>query len=407
MNTPDVLVVGGGIAGVALASAVARAGGTARVLDPHPPQPWPQTYGAWPDELPPGTPLERLWPDTRYTWDGGERLLGRAYALLDNAALLANLLDTPRLDWQVGRAVSVTHETAGSVVQLQSGEALEARLIVDASGHQPALLRPAEARQAQPPGAWQTAFGFSAEFEHPPAPAGAATFMNFRTPHLSPEEFAAQPTFLYVLPQGGGRFFVEETSLSSQPPADLGILQRRLQARLTAMGCSPRQLRDPERVAIRMDAPVPNRHSRVLGYGAAGSLVHPASGYQATHALQRADAVAQALLSSHDPSTASQAAWDVIASPAQRQRHELLLLGHSALLGMSGPQLAEFFWRFFELPPEDWRDFLAHTTPPARLAAIMLRVFGQVPWHLRRVLMQAALSHAPATSQGLGELLRR
>ncbi|MDQ2706969.1 MAG: lycopene cyclase family protein, partial [Actinomycetota bacterium] len=53
----DVLVVGAGPAGRAVAAACAEHGLDTGLLDPAPTRPWRATYGAWSDELPAELPL--------------------------------------------------------------------------------------------------------------------------------------------------------------------------------------------------------------------------------------------------------------------------------------------------------------------------------------------------------------
>ncbi|HEX6360249.1 lycopene cyclase family protein, partial [Actinophytocola sp.] len=75
----DVVVVGGGPAGWALASACVRVG--LRVTLVAPTNRWPATYGMWLDEtalLPAGS----RWVVARAT--GGGRVLPREYVVLDN-----------------------------------------------------------------------------------------------------------------------------------------------------------------------------------------------------------------------------------------------------------------------------------------------------------------------------------
>lgn len=44
------------------------------------------------------------------------------------------------------------------------------------------------------------------------------------------------PTFLYAMPLGGNRVFLEETCLVAKPALPFAVLKRRLQRRLDAMG---------------------------------------------------------------------------------------------------------------------------------------------------------------------------
>lgn len=90
----DVLVVGGGPAGRAIASACSDAGMQVSLVDPAPHRVWPHTYAAWRDELPAGVARAALaavadrmlaiGTATQHEW-------ARPYAVLDNTALWKHL----------------------------------------------------------------------------------------------------------------------------------------------------------------------------------------------------------------------------------------------------------------------------------------------------------------------------
>lgn len=129
----DVLVVGGGPAGTALAGACARIGLSTGLLDPAPDKAWTATYGMWSAELPSDVP------------DGvvAARAAGRAialtehdlgweYAVLDVPALQAHLADRlTGVQIHAGRAVG---SPDAGVVALSDGTHLRASVVVDAGG---------------------------------------------------------------------------------------------------------------------------------------------------------------------------------------------------------------------------------------------------------------------------------
>ena len=93
MNCSDVLVVGGGPAGTALAAELAALGLAVQQLAPHDPRPFPATYGAWLDDLPASVRdcIQTVWTDVRVYTGAAPTPLLRPYALLDNTALLRRL----------------------------------------------------------------------------------------------------------------------------------------------------------------------------------------------------------------------------------------------------------------------------------------------------------------------------
>ncbi|GGK89052.1 lycopene cyclase family protein [Deinococcus radiotolerans] len=391
----DALVIGAGPAGLALAGELVGAGLSVRLLDPHPPQPFPATYGAWLDDLPAWAQAcaAQVWTDVRvYTGPHATPLL-RPYALLDNERLASTLhrrtRGAPRTQ---GTAHHAEQVTGGWAVHTRGGDTLHARFIVDAAGHAGSVTR------SHHPGgpALQTAYGLTARFDRPPSPPGAAVWMDYRTPH-GPGE----PTFLYAMHLGGDTYFVEETSLIARPAPTRAQLRARLHARLAAQGTPAAAILHEEWVAFPMNVAVPGP-AGPLAFGAAGGLVHPISGFQVAQALHAAPlvarAVAAALRCGQDPHVA---AWAALWPPERRAARDVHLLGVRALLNLPGEQLAPFFQAFFALPPAAWRAFLDPSTPPGPLARTMLRLFAHLPTRARLPLARAALADPAVSARAL------
>ena len=405
----DVLVVGGGPAGVALASEFARRGLSVRLVAPHPPRPFAPTYGAWLDELPGWTrgALEAVWTDVRvYTGERPTPLL-RPYALLDNARLLATLLCRARgnLGWTVGSVRRAERLEEGWEVWGAGGERWRASLVVDAGGHAGGLRRPGHPGGA----ALQTAYGLVAQFGSPPIPPGSMVWMDYRAGHLDRRELRNAPTFLYAMHLGGSRYLVEETSLIARPAPSRALLRERLLARLGALGTLPLETEREEWVAFPMNvaAPAPGA---LLAFGSAAGGVHPVSGFQVAGALADAPSVAEAVagvLASHGPEAAARAGWAALWPPERRAARELALLGVDALLALPGDRLPGFFRAFFGLPAREWRGFLSPGTETGELARTMLRVFAEAENGVRWPLARAALGQPGVSGRALRAAGRR
>ncbi|MEU0886226.1 lycopene cyclase family protein [Lentzea sp. NPDC005914] len=233
----DVLVIGGGPAGRALARACAHEGLDTAIVDRHPRRVYTATYGAWADELPPGTPTKAQSTTVR-AYAREEHLIPRTYVVLDNARL---------------------HELPPQVQVLNAPTA--ARHTFNATG----------ARKGR---AEQTAVGTVIESDNTDT-----TLMDWRN----------GDTFLYTVPLGGNRTLVEETCLARRPGMPLSELRRRLHARLEP---GSRE----ERVRFPLDA-----SRAANAFGAAAGFIHPATGYSVATSLALAPKVAQAVKAGENP----------------------------------------------------------------------------------------------------------
>ena len=445
--TTDVLVVGGGPAGRALAAATAERGLHTVLVDPAPAAPWRQTFGSWRAELPadlPGTVLAARASGLAFA--RGEHRLGWEYVVLDVAALRALLdarLTAAGVEVRAGRAVGVVaggrlrsrraglrrdrpggdepgsdepggdepgrdepgrDEPSGdrlSGVVLADGSTLRARLVVDAGGaRQPLAPTPPTGRRTRRPPtvpAEQAAYGLllPTAAAAPLVAPGSALFMDWRPDHGE----AGSPTFLYAVPVGPDTVLLEETSLARRPGLPMPVLRRRLLARLARRGVDPTGAPD-ERVLFRLDTPR-HRTPGLLGFGAAAPLVHPATGFGLATALTLAPRVADAVAATlpRGSDAALTAARRVLWSPAARAVHRFRRTGLEALLRMPPESMPDFFELFFGLPQRHRWNYLTGRADLPGTAATMAALFGAADWAMRSRLVTPAL-RGPAPPAG-------
>lgn len=214
----DALVIGAGPAGMIIAAALAEQGVNVGGLTAIPlEQVWPNTYGIWRDELEAlglTDLLGHCWDNCVSYFGKGEVNHGRAYGLFDKAKLQNHLLakcEVGRVIWQQGEATQIEHNHKYSIVTTAAGEAIRARVVIDASGHNPMFIQ----RPDQGAVAFQTAYGIVGHFSAPPVEPQQFVLQDFRSEHLSATERATEPlTFLYAMDFGDDVYFVEETSLA-------------------------------------------------------------------------------------------------------------------------------------------------------------------------------------------------
>jgi lycopene beta-cyclase len=417
----DVLVVGAGPAGRALAGACARAGLRTTLVDPAPHRPFAATYGCWTAELP-------AWlPDGVVAARAVGRAIGREshdlgweYAVLDVPALRAHL-DEGLDDVEVvtGRVAAlgadrgVSTRGPGSSVRLTTGAELLASVVVDAAGRAQPLAAAGGRRSAgtasehpEPPvessadrfaassarrvAAEQTAFGIvvPAEAAAPLVAPGEALFMDWRPDHGEP----GWPTFLYGIPLGGGMVLLEETSLARRPGLPVPVLRRRLHARLARYGIVPADDAGTETVRFPVDRP---RHHTggVLGFGAAAPFVHPASGFSIATSLRLAEPVATALAARlpRGPGAALAAAREVVWSRPARAVDRFRRIGLEAMLRMPPDEVPGFFDVFFALPERDRWAYLTGRNDLRGTTRTMMALFSASDPRLRRRLVLPAI----------------
>ncbi|MFM7891732.1 MAG: lycopene cyclase family protein [Actinomycetota bacterium] len=166
----DIAIIGGGPAGFALARSLVDRDVDVVVVAPD--APWHATYGAWRDDVADcelGTMLDALvrgaWPTVRVVGTK-EHLLPRAYVVFDNGRLCAAL--ARGVQRRIDVVESVTHSVDLSTLRLASGNEVQARLVVDASGVGAFLARPeSQVRTAHAHTGAQTAYGLVLPADHP------------------------------------------------------------------------------------------------------------------------------------------------------------------------------------------------------------------------------------------------
>ncbi|WOD41226.1 lycopene beta cyclase [Nodosilinea sp. E11] len=397
----DVLVIGAGPAGLSLAAALGETGLAVQglALD-DPAHPWPNTYGIWVDELEDlGLVrfLEHRWKDCVVHVNSGMVPLHREYGLLDRNQLQAHWLtqaEKHQVTWHQGKANHIEHFATHTQVTTAAGETFTARLVVDATGHQSSLVK----RAVAPELAFQAAYGIIGRFSEPPTHPQQMVLMDFRDDYLTPAQRHEPPTFLYSMDLGDGLYFVEETSLAHYPAVSLETLNQRLHQRLRHRGIEVKDIHHVERCLFPMNQPLPDFAQRVVGFGGAASMVHPASGYMIGALLRRGPGLAKAIALALDspqctPALAASQAWQALWPADRVRKHYLYLFGLENLMAFNTPQLHQFFAAFFSLPTDDWAGFLADSKALPEVVQAMIGLFGRAPNSVRLGLMRSVFTH--------------
>ncbi len=402
----DALVIGSGPSALAIASALCEEGLKVEALsNKEPNEPWPYTYGVWGnevDELGMEHLLEHRWKNTvSYFGEGSQEVNSKKnqstkhnidYGLFNKVKLQQYWLkkcEDHNLKWYRGNAEEAKVGDKFTEVKTREGLLLKARIVIDASGYNPAILKSVKDGDI----AIQTCYGVVGKFNYPPVEDGQFVLMDYRCNHLNKHERKGPPTFLYAMDMGGGSYFLEETSLGLSPPVSLDTLKQRLSRRLRSRGLKITKLEHEELgIYLPMNMPLPDMEQGIFGFGGAAGMVHPASGYMFGGLLRRAPGVAKKIAekmrdlnsSSHE---ISEAAWNELWSPQMVRKQALYKFGLEKLMRFSESQLRDFFIGFFMLPNEEWYGFLTNKLNLSQLVRAMVRMFIGATWNVRWGLM--------------------
>jgi len=352
---------------------------------------WPATYGVWLDELADvlaPSAIAQRWEQVIV--DGAHRRqVNRSYARLDNDALADELRSRASrrgVRVHAGTAAGAASGPDGVTVLTHEGAMVNGVVAIDASGHPGVLMhRPLRAVPA-----WQVAHGIVATFAEPPIEAGSCVFMDWRAPGRADPDRGETPSFLYAMDRGDGTYLVEETVLAARRPPSTDVLGAVLRERLAASGAKINEIVATETVHIPMGGPLPFRRA-VVGFGAAGSFGHPATGYSISASLRAAPRVADAIVHAFarraTPRALAAAAWDAVWPVGRRRVRALEEYGLAAMLRMNQVELAAFFDTFFTLPERAWSSYLTGAMSVRDCGATMRAVFANAPMSVRRRLM--------------------
>ncbi len=408
----DVRVVGAGPAGLSIAAALAERGLSVTVVATDPRSSWHANFGCWADELDAlgvDSAVEGRWERALlHTDGGGVRSLGRTYVRLNTAVLQGVLLhrcEAAGVTLEKGTVEAVAEYDQELQQLIVDGRVWRSRLVIDASGTRG--LRPA----TDP--AVQVAWGELVRVDGHPWSPGEMVLMDWRRLRSAGAQdltgdLEAAPTFLYALPFDAEHVFVEETSLAARPGMSLAQCKARLAVRRQQLGLEVLEVLEVERCSIDMGGVALTRPTNgVVAFGAAGGLVHPATGYSFVASLRRvpllADTIVEALGIATGTGTA-QAAFDAMWPSEARRCRALHAHGLEVLLGLPLHRIQPFYDAFFSVEGvADWRGYMGDSLSPAELSRLMWQVFTSVDWPMRRSLMGSPKQWPALVSAGVGQ----
>ncbi|XP_031473635.1 lycopene epsilon cyclase, chloroplastic isoform X2 [Nymphaea colorata] len=407
----DLVVVGCGPAGLSLAAESAKAGLSVGLVGPD--LPFTNNYGVWEDEfkdLGLEGCIEHVWRDTAvYLESDCPIQIGRAYGRVSRDALHTELVKrcfeagVTYLDCKVERTIESSD--GHILVACESGAAIPCRLAIVASGAASGKLLKYEL--GGPKVTVQTAYGIEAEVENNPYDPNVMVFMDYRDYVKKKDKTIGSevPSFLYAMPLSPTRVFFEETCLAARPTMPFDILKKRLMTRLETMGVRIVKVYEEEWSYIPVGGSLPNTAQKNLAFGAAASMVHPATGYSVVRSLSEAPNYASTIArmlkcSIQSPKVfpygatknISLQAWEALWPQERKRQRAFFLFGLELILQFDVNGVREFFDTFFRLPEWLWKGFLGSKLSSIDLVWFALYMFVIAPNGMRKLLIRHLLS---------------
>ncbi|KAK9102519.1 hypothetical protein Sjap_019773 [Stephania japonica] len=408
----DLVVIGCGPAGLALASEAAKLGLKVGLIGPD--LPFTNNYGVWEDEfrdLGLEQCIEHVWPDTIVYLDSDEPIMiGRAYGRVSRHLLHEELLrrcvesGVSYLNSKVDRIIE---DPDGHSIVVCDGEIfISCRLATVASGAASGKLL--EYEVGGPRVSVQTAYGLEVEVQNNPYNPGLMVFMDYRD-YVKQEvqcSEAEYPTFLYVMPMSPTRVFFEETCLASRNAMPFDLLKRKLLSRLENMGVRILEVYEEEWSYIPVGGSLPNTEQKNLAFGAAASMVHPATGYSVVRSLSEAPKYASVIAKilrenvhakqnvslQRTIGNISMQAWSALWPQERKRQRAFFLFGLELILQFEIEEIRTFFQTFFRLPTWMWQGFLGSSLSSADLILFAFYMFVLAPNSMRTCLVRHLLS---------------
>ncbi|KAF8388789.1 hypothetical protein HHK36_025469 [Tetracentron sinense] len=366
----DLVVIGCGPAGLSLAAESSKLGLNVGLIGPD--LPFTNNYGVWEDEfkdLGLEDCIEHVWRDTIVYLDNDDPvLIGRAYGRVSRHLLYEELLKRcveSGVSYLNSKVERITEATDGhSLVVCERDIVIPCRLATVASGVASGKLLQYEV--GGPRVSVQTAYGVEVEVENNPYDPSLMVFMDYRDYMKQKVQCseAEYPTFLYVMPMSPTRVFFEETCLASRDAMPFDLLKKKLMSRLETMGIRVTKTYEEEWSYIPVGGSLPNTEQKNLAFGAAASMVHPATGYSVVRSLSEAPKYASVIANilkqgihskymftrAKSTENISMQAWNTLWPQERKRQRAFFLFGLALIVQLDIEGTRTFFRTFFRLP---------------------------------------------------------
>ncbi|KAK8959309.1 hypothetical protein KSP40_PGU002595 [Platanthera guangdongensis] len=174
------------------------------------------------------------------------------------------------------------------------------------------------------------------------------------------------------------------------------------------MGVRILKIYEEEWSYIPVGGSLPNTEQKNLAFGAAASMVHPATGYSVVRSLSEAPMYASVIAdilksnayfrknsiigSVQNPSALGLQTWRTLWPQERKRQRAFFLFGLALILELDIDGIRTFFLTFFRLPHWMWQGFLGSTLSSVDLIWFAFYMFAIAPNSLRLSLIRHLLS---------------
>ncbi|KAA3457868.1 lycopene epsilon cyclase, chloroplastic-like [Gossypium australe] len=415
-NILDLVVIGSGPAGLALAAESAKLGLIVGLISPD--LPFTNNYGLWEDEIK-GLPswTRKVYgaclakynsiPDKPITI---RRAYGRVERRLLREELLKRCVESGVM-YLSSKVESIVEATGGhNLVACEYEHVVPCRLVVVASGAASGKFLQYEV--GGPRVAMQSAYGIEVELQIHELPKcyiqhdgihGYRDYAKEPVPCLEDQ----YPSFLYGMPMSSTR----ETCLALKEAVPMDFLKKKLMSRLRGMGIRIVKVYEEEWSYVPLGGSLPNMKQKNLAFGAAASMVDPATGYSIARSLSEApnyaSVIAKILKKDYSKGfltfkrnnwNMSIEAWNTLWPQERKRQRSFFLLGLALLLQLDTEGSRTFFRIFFRLPSWMRQGFLGSTLSSIDLVVFTFSMFVIAPMDMKMLLIRHLLKDPTATT---------
>lgn len=349
---------------------------------------WHCTYGSWVDEI-----KESWLSDTELSLkkifqtellntevisaDNDKIMLNKKYALLDNKYIFNKIYDNikknPNIRLIDGQVINVDDNKNNIIIYYKTTEIvtnIRSKQIFNCTGMSHFLTRYNEIGL---PTNWQIFYGKKIKLKQPHNIKNMI-LMDWR----QYKNKTNIPSFAYIIPINPFILFIEETILIYHTRFDLEELSQRLDERIMQMDLAIDTILETETYSIPMGGNLPKHNQKILSFGLAAKMSHPATGYMVGYTIYRIPYII------HNKNLHNISMKTIIPMD-EKIKYYIYVYGGELLKQLNTKELSLFFTYFFKQP--DWNKYLTRRLSSNQLILLLINFFISIPFKLKIIMV--------------------